>query len=170
MVFPVWDLDEVLLHARHLVRPRMTEDQVKDRYAQVGGVPSHVYASDDSFEGIVQRHSAAIRHLAPRDLQRLAVEPQSLLAAFDEARPESSLIGYRLGEAAEDDVDGTFSRYIGVVLAARAVGNALAEAVRVARPTMASAAAAAAEGRPSRPEAAPRRRRRRRRSFRFWNS
>jgi hypothetical protein len=127
--FPLWELDE-LLDARSHLGPRMTEEQVKDRYARVGGIPSHVFADEIYVQFLLGRQRAALRHLvassAPHELQRLAVEPHAL-AVFDETRPESLLAGYRVSDA---DDDGTFSKYAVRILNPRAVAQALASAAR----------------------------------------
>jgi hypothetical protein len=124
--FPVWELDE-LLQARAHLGPWMTEQQVKDRHFQVGGVPSHVFSDEEHFQFLLDRQQVAVLQLrSPEQLERLA-NPQSL-AVFDEARPESLLVGYRVPETD----DGSFSSYQVAILATRAVGRALAEAARMA--------------------------------------
>jgi hypothetical protein len=145
--FPLWELDE-LLQARSHLGPWLTEEQVKDRYAQVGGIPSHVFADETYVQFLLDRQGAALRQLvassAPPDLQRLAVEPHAL-AVFDETRPESLLAGYRVSD---DDDDGTFSKYAVRILNPRAVAQAFASEARrrQAGPSMAALSWAAAVG------------------------
>jgi hypothetical protein len=67
--FPLWELDE-LLQARSHLGPWLTEAQVKDRYAQLGGIPSHVFlptkATCSSFWIVKGRPCASWRHRRPR--------------------------------------------------------------------------------------------------------
>jgi hypothetical protein len=143
--YPVWELEE-LLHARPIWRPDMTDEHVKDRYAQVGGVPSHVFAGDRHFAFLIHLQAASLHQLFPPQLQQLA-QPRTL-AFFDESRPESALIGFRVA----DDDDGDFCKHRIEVLATRAVAKAFKEVLKQKWPSSAAATAEEKADRPPPPE------------------
>jgi hypothetical protein len=103
---PVWELHE-LLHARPVVRPAMTDQQVKDRYLCVGGVPRHIFADDESFMEVLDLQSNSLNSLTDQQVTDLANLHLRSFTTFDESQPKSALIGYRVS----DGDDGSFSRY-----------------------------------------------------------
>jgi hypothetical protein len=118
----VWELDE-LLHARPILRPEMTNDEVEDRYYQVGGVPRHVFGDGESFDDALDRQSGAMNDLTAEQLRRLANLSVRSATTFDASHPHSALIGLRV----TDTDDGSFRRYLVDVLAPRVVASAFRE-------------------------------------------
>lgn len=104
-VYPVWELDELLI-ARPYLGSAMTDDQVQDRYRHVGGVPRHVFDDDDaSYNDIISQQSLAANKLNGEQAQLLGTVKLQSLTTFDKKQPESSLIGFRVPSDAE------FSKY-----------------------------------------------------------
>jgi hypothetical protein len=119
--FPVWELHE-LLHARPVVRPAMTDQQVKDRYLCVGGVPRHIFADDKDFQEVLDLQSNSLNSLTDQQVTDLAKLHLHSFATFDESQPKSALIGYRV--LSDDDDDGSFSRYTCDAIAPAVVAKA----------------------------------------------
>ncbi len=56
--FPTWSCEELLL-ARPILRPELTDDEVRERFVQLGGVPRHVFSSRD-IDNLLAAQSRAI--------------------------------------------------------------------------------------------------------------
>jgi hypothetical protein len=121
-VFPVWELEE-LLQARPILRPEMTNDEVENRYYQVGGVPRHIFCDGESFDEALERQSGAMNDLTAEQLRRLANINVKSATTFDTSQPKSALIGFRVS----DKDDGTFRRYAVDVIAPRVVASVFRE-------------------------------------------
>jgi hypothetical protein len=67
-VYPVWELEE-LLQARQFFRRKMTIEEIEKRYLQVGGVPRHIFAGDESYAEIVRSQVVALRRLAKEQVE-----------------------------------------------------------------------------------------------------
>jgi hypothetical protein len=57
--FPTWSYEEIL-HARRILGPDMTEEQVIERFRQLGGVPRHVFDSDIDYELRAQSQTTGV--------------------------------------------------------------------------------------------------------------
>jgi hypothetical protein len=98
-VYPMWEIEE-LLKARPYLGSAMTEDQVKDRYRHVGGVPRHVFDDDEaSYNDVIDQQFLAANKLNGEqakfacNLHRpLRVLPQSYssLSSRDPSRPDDA--------------------------------------------------------------------------------
>jgi hypothetical protein len=71
--FPVWFLEE-LLSARPILGPTLSEEQIRERYRQVGGVPRHVFArTQKAFEAVLSKQEMALNGLSAEQTKLLAV-------------------------------------------------------------------------------------------------
>jgi hypothetical protein len=117
--FPVWELNEIL-HARPVLGPAMTIQEVEGRYSEVGGVPLHIFADDKRFEQALRRQEKAVASLTAVEDESIASGISALEAivedAMDASQPESALVGYRLSA----DDHGQFSNYNVEVIATHA--------------------------------------------------
>lgn len=119
-VFPVWELDE-LLQARPILGPTMSDEDVENRYSQVGGVPRDIFASDEAFREVLERQRAGLNFLTAHEVKHLAYLHEKSRATFDESMPPNSVAGFRVSDAD----DGTFSRYAVDAVAPRLVAEVL---------------------------------------------
>jgi hypothetical protein len=102
----VWELDE-LLQARQVVERTMTDQQVRDRYVLVGGVPRHIFASDASFKSAIRIQAEAVNILTTKQVDDIANLHLDSITTFDKSQPKSALIGFRVA----DDDGGNFTSY-----------------------------------------------------------
>jgi len=118
---PIWDLDE-LLAARPYVAvnqnddddEKITDDQIKDRFRQVGGIPRKIFTTESQFSASLKAQRDAILALTVRQAIYIAQGELSAIGVIGPGNPKSALIGFEKNLAS----DGTalFSdRKIGVV-------------------------------------------------------
>ena len=117
----MWDLDE-LLTARPYVAvnqnddddEKITDNQIMDRFRQVGGNPRKIFTTESKFSASLEAQDDAIRALTVRQAIDIAQGELSAIGVIGAGNPKSALIGFEKNLAS----DGTalFSaRKIGVV-------------------------------------------------------
>lgn len=101
LYFPTWSYDE-LVHARPILRTNMTNDEVRDRFRQFGGVPGHVFAL--KVDGLLHAQDRAVNSLSAYRAAQIAWNQVNALDKYGK-EPKSSLLAIQL--SAEDG--GEFS-------------------------------------------------------------
>jgi hypothetical protein len=109
--YPLWSLQE-LLEARPILNLALTIDEVKNRYRQVGGVPSEVYSkySDEQRTGIPQ--NTGVYRLTDGAALKLVSGEIDLVETGETDTRKNAVMGYRL---AKDD-NGLFEEKEVVVI------------------------------------------------------
>jgi len=98
---PMWDLDE-LLTARPYIAvnqnddddEKITDDQIKDRFRQVGGIPRKIFTTESQFSASLEAQDDAIRALTVRQAIQIAQGELSAIGVIGAGNPKSALIGY----------------------------------------------------------------------------
>jgi hypothetical protein len=89
--FPLWSLDE-LLAARPYLNNDISDNEVKQRYNQVGGVPRHVYTT--SIDKVLTIQETAINLLTPNQVMAIVKTGWNAVSTFSQPQPRSALMGY----------------------------------------------------------------------------
>jgi hypothetical protein len=115
--YPVWSLEE-LLEARptlNLSRERkLTIDEVTQRYREVGGVPRHVFASDDSYPELLTTQDQKIRSLTTEQVEQLVSGNADATETLRKSQPKSAVMVYLA-----DGDNNTFRQAIVDVISSR---------------------------------------------------
>jgi hypothetical protein len=130
-VFPVWELDE-LLHARPLLGPGMSDEEVENRYYQVGGIPRLVFTGAAFYGRVLERQQMGMNGLTADQVRRVAHCHKVAWSTFDESLPQNAAIAFRVSDADT----GTFSEYAVDAVAPRVTAFFLREFAKVAWPTL----------------------------------
>jgi hypothetical protein len=89
--FPLWSLDE-LQAARPFLNNDISDDEVEQRYHQVGGVPSHVYTT--SIDKVLMIQDTALSSLTPNQVMRISKTGWNAASTFSKSQPSSAVMGY----------------------------------------------------------------------------
>jgi hypothetical protein len=92
LYFPLWDLDE-LLAARPYINNDISDDEVKQRYFYVGGVPSNVFAGTKSYTNVVAKQKEDMKLLTKDQLKEISSCGWDVVSTFSE-QLKSAIMGY----------------------------------------------------------------------------
>jgi hypothetical protein len=84
-------LDE-LQAARPFLNNDISDDEVEQRYHQVGGVPSHVYTT--SIDKVLMIQDTALSSLTPNQVMRISKTGWNAASTFSQSQPSSAVMGY----------------------------------------------------------------------------
>ncbi len=102
LYFPTWSQEE-LLSARPILGPDLTDDQVRDRYFQFGGVPRHIFESEKNIKALLKTQNRAVKAISSEIAKYIVLGQEDAFDAFGQAT-KSAVLAFRL--SAEDN--GTF--------------------------------------------------------------
>jgi hypothetical protein len=91
--FPVWSLDE-LLAARPYIRDDFSDDDVKQRYRQFGGVPRNVFNDESDVKEMLASQVEASNKLTPNQLTEIGKAGWNGVSTFSELHSKSAILGY----------------------------------------------------------------------------
>jgi hypothetical protein len=104
LFYPMWTLDEmkqaapylneIMLDAENGIDERLSDDEIEDNYFLFGGVPSLVFADNESCKSIKKAQANAIRKLTPEQVESIALHKVATLETMDQQQPSSLVIGY----------------------------------------------------------------------------
>ena len=114
---PLWTLEEIL-NAKAFIKPelRLTEDDLRDRFRHVGGVPRHIFSDPAVYGQAVDDQQSAIEELSL--IPALAIASEWVLERKP-LQPKSAVIGY--------EVDSQFEDYSMVIISSAARESIVAE-------------------------------------------
>jgi hypothetical protein len=93
LYFPLWDLDE-LLAACPYINNDISDDEVKQRYQEVGGVPRNVFAGTTSYAKVVAKQKNDINFLTKDQLKEISSSGWDVVLTFSEQQLKSAIMGY----------------------------------------------------------------------------
>jgi hypothetical protein len=93
LYFPLWDLDE-LLAARPYINNDISDDEVKQRYQEVGGVPRNVFAVPTSYTKVLEKQKNDINFLTDEQFKKISSSGWDAVSNFSEQQPKSAIMGY----------------------------------------------------------------------------
>jgi hypothetical protein len=91
--FPLWDLDE-LMAARPYINIDISDQEVKQRHHQVGGVPRNVFAGTEEYSKVLKRQEEDIRSFDEDQLKEISSSGWDAVSTFFEQQPKSAIMGY----------------------------------------------------------------------------
>ena len=96
--FPTWSYEELLL-AWPILRPDMTEDQVRDRFYQFGGVPRHIFGfvRDNHIARQLEVQDLAVSALSPEQAKLIAMGQMGAFDSFGKVK-KSALMAFKLSD------------------------------------------------------------------------
>jgi hypothetical protein len=94
MMFPMWDLEELLMARPYLQRTVLTDQDVEERFRQVGGIPRYVFADEEDLLFTLQNQKYAIASLTAKDVERIFGGNMDAVGSFDHGRTKSEIICY----------------------------------------------------------------------------
>jgi hypothetical protein len=119
--FPLWSLEE-LLSASSILDPTLTEEQIRERYRQVGGVPRHVFACPNAaYETILLRQAESLAALTADDAFHMARGNMGAVESMSSSQPRPSLMG--ITASCDDLFDGKTASVISALVEERLYGK-----------------------------------------------
>jgi hypothetical protein len=95
--YPIWSWAE-LLQAREYLnansKVKLSLEEMRVRYMNVGGVPRHLWTQEKLFEPLKQTQALAVNKLSPMQAEQITMGEWEVLATDDSSQPKSSIIGY----------------------------------------------------------------------------
>ena len=104
--YPLWDLNELLRGLKYFSPASLSEQQLVDRYRQVGGVPRHLFAEEDTYRRILTDQKQAVGKVTPEHAKSIVIGDMDTVGLLDSRSPKSTVIGIALA----DNDDGTFTK------------------------------------------------------------
>ena len=92
--FPIWSWKEILKARPYLSSSDLSEEEVTERFRQVGGVPRHVFLPKAAFDLCLQSQNDAVRALTSTQAQLIVEGNCDAVGSFGSNQPKSALIGY----------------------------------------------------------------------------
>ena len=113
LFYPVWTLHEILA-AKSFFGRSLKEDDIRDRYEKVGGIPRHIFQDNLKFSNTLDDQTAAINTLTEHQLKKMTSNDMDSACTFAEGQPKSALMVY------ENSCEGNFWSF-NVVVASKLV-------------------------------------------------
>ena len=92
--YPVWEIHE-LLSARIFFESTLSEEDIIDRFEQVGGIPRNIFCSKDEFLDILEDQALAINDLTNEQVQRLTLDNVNSAQTLGSGQPKSAIMVYK---------------------------------------------------------------------------
>jgi energy-coupling factor transporter ATP-binding protein EcfA2 len=93
LVYPVWSLDELLLARQH-INSNISNEDIEQRYGNVGGIPRHIFATETEYEKVLNGQKNAINELRSEQLQKMSSGDMDSVRTLSEHQPRSILMVY----------------------------------------------------------------------------
>ena len=93
---PMWSLHDILKAKCYLSRTPPSDEELMERFRQVGGIPRHLFMPEEAFSRCLQSQKEAIRALTFEQAQEIFEGDLDAVGSFGANRPKSSLIGYAM--------------------------------------------------------------------------
>jgi Retrotransposon hot spot protein len=90
---PVWRLDELIAAKEHF-KYSLNEEEIRNRYEKVGGIPRHIFTDNVTFRGILRDQFFALNKLNKNQLQKMSSNDWDSVHTFDRSQPSSALMVY----------------------------------------------------------------------------
>ena len=102
--YPLWELSELQRGLKYFYPARLSPQQLVDRYRQVGGVPRHLFAEEDTYRRILIDQKQAVGKVTPEHAKSIVIGDMDTVGLLDSRSPKSAVIGIALA----DNFDGKF--------------------------------------------------------------
>ena len=98
LYYPLWKLEELLSARSSLMDrgPQLSETIIGERFLVVGGVPRHIFASEDTYLDALDAQDKAVNALSEDQALHMAKKEMDAVGTFAPDQPKSALIGYIL--------------------------------------------------------------------------
>jgi hypothetical protein len=96
---PLWSLQELRDARAYLGDERITEDMVLERYREFGGVPRHIFTTEQDVNEQRQAQKRALSELTIDQARSIATSQIEFLDTMSEAKPRSAVMGYLGGDS-----------------------------------------------------------------------
>ena len=95
LYYPLWSLQELLSARSSLMDrgPQLSEDEIKKRYGEVGGVPRHTFVAEPKFKQILAAQVNAVNSLTLQQVERIVGKEVDAVGMFSPSIPKSALLG-----------------------------------------------------------------------------
>ena len=94
LYYPVWEVHE-LIAARKFLGSNLSEDDIKDRYEKVGGVPRHIFQNEVKYVDTLKDQKNAIHRLKKGQVQSLTLDNVTSAQTLESNLPESVIMVYK---------------------------------------------------------------------------
>ena len=93
-IFPMWDLEELLMARPYLQRTVLTDEDVEARFRQVGGLPRIVFANERYYSSTLETQKYAIVSLSAKEAELIVNGDMDAVGRFAHGRCKSEIICY----------------------------------------------------------------------------
>ena len=93
-IFPMWDLEELLMARPYLQETVLTDEDVEARFRQVGGLPRYVFSRKRYLLSTLQNQKYAIASLTAKEAELIVNGDMDAVGSFVDGRCKSEIIGY----------------------------------------------------------------------------